>query len=145
MKKDSSSASFLQLESGMKYVNPDSPHSLDIHSFDESTGEAIDPQLAEGQSIANGPSGLEKDFKPLGFKTTAMIILASGAVAYLATILARRRPVSSLRIGDLKVDHLEVDRLNIKNRERANSSMEESGGVLRFELGSSDVFENGLE
>lgn len=126
-----SSAPFLQLISGMKYVNPDSPHALDMHSEDR-------PFAHRASDIGTNPQSLDR-------KTLAVLMLGAGAIAYLASMVARRRVISSLRVGDLKVDSLEVDRLKIKTHEHATSSMEESGGVLRFELGSSDVFENGLE
>jgi hypothetical protein len=114
----------------MKYVNPDSTHPLDIHSEDLS--------LAEQASDSVGKQSFD-------LNTVALLMLGAGAIAYLASKVARRQFISALRVGDLKVGSLEVDHLKIKNRERTNSSMEESGGVLRFELGSSDVFENGLE
>lgn len=114
----------------MKYVNPDSTHALDIHSEDQSLAQ---PANDSGKS------------QSLDIKTLAALMLGAGAIAYLASLAARRSFISALGVGDLKVGNLEVDHLKIKNHERANSSMEESGGVLRFELGSSDVFENGLE
>ncbi|MFL5814298.1 MAG: hypothetical protein ACJ763_12025 [Bdellovibrionia bacterium] len=122
----------------MKYVNPDSTHTLDIHSPDQSEDQSEDQSLAR----LAGSSMKRQSFD---VKTAALMMLGAGAVAYLASMVVRRQFISSLRVGDLKVGNLEVDHLKIKNRERTNSSMEESGGVLRFELGSSDVFENGLE
>jgi hypothetical protein len=114
----------------MKYVNPDSTHALDMHSEDQPL-----------DFTAN--SSVKK--QPFDIKTVAVMMLGAGAAAYVASMVARRQFISSLRVGDLKVGSLEVDHLKIKNRDRASSSMEESGGVLRFELGSSDVYENGLE
>lgn len=111
----------------MKYVNPDSTHPLDLHSEDKS--------LEASSSFAT------QSFTP---RQAILLAAGVGAIAFLSAFVVRRRSIRSLQVDDLKIGNLEVDRLRIKNHERP-TSMEETGGILRFELGPSDVYENGLE
>jgi hypothetical protein len=109
----------------MKYVNPDSTHTLNAPDLD------AEPSHPASQS--------RPGLRPLALGALAV---GAGAVAFMA---AWRVAIRSLTVKSLKVERLEVTDLHIVNHQRANSSMEESGGILRFELGSSDVYENGLE
>lgn len=118
----------------MKYVNPDSNHSLDMHSEDQELSAPKTPTMSSVQ--INGLAVLAA-------------ALGVGVIAFVSAWAARRGAISALQVNDLKIGSLEVDKLRIKNHERPMqdrpTSMEETGGMLRFELGSSDVYENGLE
>ncbi len=112
----------------MKYVNPDSTHPLDLHSEDRVPSSA--------KTIFSESSFFSRNSLALG--------LSAGAIALLGAWIMRRKSSRSFRVRELKIERLEVGELHVRNHDRARS-MEESGGVLRFELGQSDVFENGLE
>lgn len=111
----------------MKYVNPDSTHALDLHSED---------QRSEDQPTSSSLS--------ISLSHRLMIGLGLGSIALLGIWVARRGTFKEMRVRDLKIDRLEVGELHVKNHNRS-STMEESGGILRFDVGPSDVFENGLE
>jgi len=124
----------------MKYVNPDSTHTLNVPDLD------AEPSHPAAQSRP-GLRPLAK--QPMTSGADARLAVALGALAVgagaIAFIAAWRVAIRSLTVKSLKVDRLEVTDLHIANHHRANSPMEESGGILRFELGASDVYENGLE
>jgi hypothetical protein len=121
----------------MKYVNPDSTHPLSSHipNEDQSQKPSRRPMLrratGRGQASRVTPA--------------ASVIIACTGSAVLGFLAARLFAVRSLTVKNLRVERLDVDQLHIEKHESERASMDDTGGVLRFELGSSDVYETGLE
>jgi hypothetical protein len=132
----------------MKYVNPDSPHALDIHSEDW----AEDPGEDQAGGLDKSESALKQAVRSLktqprisqaALGAFALGALSAGACA-VGFFAIWRMMIKSLSVRDLKIENLDIGHLRVENNHR--KPMEESGGILRFDLGAApDVFENGLE
>jgi hypothetical protein len=121
----------------MKYVNPDSTHPLSSHSSKEDQFERASrrPMLRRTADRAVAPRS----------PSAAFIITACSGSAILGFFAARWFAIRSLTVKNLRVERLDVSELHIEKRGPARAPTEDTGGVLRFELGSSDVYETGLE